>query len=218
MTPQPHHLALRSALAAERSGHEALLAGRSDEATAAYRDAARAYLESWRRAPPESYGRLIGFVKASILAGDEPISAGRTALRELKLAGVSIHGERDASERLSPAAAYALALAALAAGEDRTATAAAKVMREGGEAFGRTARAIAALASGDADHYREALAAIVRDFEQRDHHLTGVAIADTALVLRRLAARRGVRDQLVSALLPEPATGETGGEDSPQLP
>ncbi len=217
MTPQPHHLALRAALAAERSGHEALLAGRSDAAAAAYREAAGAYLESWRSAPPESYGRLIGFVKTSILAGDDPLAAGRTALRELALAGVAIEGDRAAGERLSPAAAYALALAALAAGEDRTAAAAAAVIGEGGEAFARTARAIAALAEGDADCYRQALAAIVRDFEQRDQHLTGVAIADTALVLRRLAALRGVRDQLVSPLLPDSEAGETGGENPRQL-
>jgi len=42
----------------------------------------------------------------------------------------------------------------------------------------------------------------VRDFEQRTEHLTGVAIADTALMLERLAGDRGLRAGVRSALLP----------------
>jgi hypothetical protein len=47
-----------------------------------------------------------------------------------------------------------------------------------------------------------ALAAIVRDFEERTEHLTGVAIADTALMLSELARRRGMAVAIESPVLP----------------
>ena len=47
--------------------------------------------------------------------------------------------------------------------------------------------------------------AIVADFEGRDEHLTGVAIADTALMFVRLAEARGMAFRPSSRLLPEPA-------------
>ncbi len=77
-------------------------------------------------------------------------------------------------------------------------------MRGGSGAFDRTADAIAALATGDEDVYASALAAIVEDFAARDAHLTGVAIADTAMVLEALAQPRGLRQGLESPLLPPP--------------
>jgi hypothetical protein len=46
------------------------------------------------------------------------------------------------------------------------------------------------------------VAAIVADFEGRDEHLTGVPIADTALMLERLAGARGLAAHPASALLP----------------
>ncbi|MDP9383750.1 MAG: hypothetical protein M3P50_00675, partial [Actinomycetota bacterium] len=66
----------------------------------------------------------------------------------------------------------------------------------------RAADAVAALARADAAGYAAALDAIVDDFEARDAHLTGVAIADTALVLERLATPRGMAARRRSALLP----------------
>jgi hypothetical protein len=47
-----------------------------------------------------------------------------------------------------------------------------------------------------------AVAAIVADFESRSEHLTGVPIADTALMLERLAAERGIGAGLDSPLAP----------------
>jgi hypothetical protein len=102
----------------------------------------------------------------------------------------------------SPTGWYAVGLAALVAGDDEAARGAARAMRAGGAAFERTAEAIDALASGDRGRYAEALEAIVRDFETRDDHVTGVAIADTALVLERLAERRGMSVDITSPLLP----------------
>ena len=40
------------------------------------------------------------------------------------------------------------------------------------------------------------------DFEARDQHLSGVAVADTALVLERLAEPRGMAARPQSALVP----------------
>ena len=75
-------------------------------------------------------------------------------------------------------------------------------MIEAGEAFARTGRALAALAASDAPAYAAALADIVADFEARDQHLSGVPIADTALVLERLAEPRGIAARPRSPLLP----------------
>ena len=50
--------------------------------------------------------------------------------------------------------------------------------------------------------YAAAVRAIVADFESRDEHLTGVPVADTALMLERLAEARGLAAHPASALLP----------------
>ena len=75
-------------------------------------------------------------------------------------------------------------------------------MRAGSAAFGRAADAIEALADGDDEAYAAAARAIVADFEGREEHLTGVPVADTALMLERLAEPRGLAAHPRSALLP----------------
>jgi predicted CoA-binding protein len=178
-----HEDAMREAIAADGEAHRALLAG--EDARAPLRHAADAYRRSWEAAPPRSFGRLVGYAKASILAGEDPAPYVRVQL----------------SEADSPPAHWALALAALSAGDD--ASAHAEGMRAGSEAFGRAADAVAALSAGDRDAYAAAVRAIVADFEAREEHLTGVPIADTALVLDRLAERRGMAAHVRSPLLPE---------------
>ena len=178
---------LREAIAAEAVGHRALLAG--EPAAEALERAAALYRASWEAAPPRSFGRLIGMLKASVLAG-EPHDAARYARAELC----------EAAD--SPPAAYALALAALIESDDATAAEAADGMRSGSDAMVRAADAIAALLACDAAAYGAAIRAIVADFERRDEHLTGVAIADTALMLERLAAPRGMASGTTSPLLP----------------
>jgi predicted CoA-binding protein len=175
---------MREAIAADGEAHRALLAG--EDAREPLRRAAAAYRASWEAAPPRSFGRLVGYAKASILAGEDPSPYVREQL-----------GEPD-----SPPAFWALALAALADGDDAAARAAAGGMRAGSEAFGRAADAVAALASGDRKAYSAAVGAIVEDFEGRSEHLTGVPIADTALVLERLAERRLLAAHPRSPLLP----------------
>jgi uncharacterized protein len=187
-----HEDAMREAIAADGEAQRALLAGA--DAREPLGRAARAYRASWEAAPPRSFGRLVGYAKASILAGDDPAPYVREVLGGAD--GLPFAG--------SPAAAWAVALAALADGDDAVAARAAQGMRTGEDAppFERAAAAVAALAAGDRDAYRGAAAAIVADFEDRAKHLTGVAIADTALVLERLAERRLMAVHPASPVLP----------------
>jgi hypothetical protein len=78
-------------------------------------------------------------------------------------------------------------------------------MRSGGEAFDRAAEALAALAAGEPGRYRAAVEAIVADFEARDAHVTGVPVADTAMLMEALADRRGIAARPRSPLIPQPA-------------
>jgi hypothetical protein len=178
--------------AVERDGaaQQALLSGDRAGARLAFGEAAELYRQSWVEAPPSAYGRLVGMLKSSVLAGGGTSEAGyaREALAD--------------ADPESVTAAYARALAALILGEDADANASARVMLGGGEAFSRTGEVIAALVDRDPGRYEAALTAIVRDFEARTEHLTGVAIADTALVLATLAARRGIVAAVQSPVLP----------------
>ena len=185
-----HQELLTAAIERDGDGQRALFLGDAAGARSAFLEASELYRESWREAPPGSYGRLVGMLKSAVLAG-----AGEEAA---SYAARALEGQGENS----PTAAYARALVALIAGEDAAAASASERMRGGSEAFDRTADAIAALARDDGAGYSAALAAIVRDFEQRAEHLTGVAVADTAVVLERLAARRGLGAQLSSAALP----------------
>lgn len=190
MEPGPHLDALLDALRLEAEGQRALLSGDADAGRAAMRAAAARYRDSWEAAPPASYGRLVGMLKAAVIAGGGPEEAAyaRAALADAP-AG-------------SATAAYALAVAALIGGDDDGARRAAAGMRAGDAAFGRAADAIDALARADPEAYGAAIRAIVADFESRPEHLTGVAIADTALMLETIAGRRGLACGAASALLP----------------
>jgi hypothetical protein len=178
--------------AVERDGaaHQALLSGDRAGARLAFAEASELYRQSWEEAPASAYGRLVGMLKAATLAGD--------GAQEARYAREAL---ADADPE-SVTAAYARGLAALILADDGEAGECARRMGPGGEAFARTAEAIAAIAAGDAGRYEAALTAIVRDFEARTEHLTGVAIADTALVLATLAARRGIVASVESPVLP----------------
>ena len=111
---------------------------------------------------------------------------------------------RDAARDVpagSPTAAYALAICALLAGDDAAAQARARAMREGAEPFARTADAIdGARAARRCQLRRTPWGRSWRTSRERSEHLTGVAIADTALMMERLAARRGMSAHLSSPL------------------
>jgi hypothetical protein len=185
-----HRELMVQAIERDAQAQRALLDGNAAGARDAFSAAAELYRESWEAAPPRSYGRLVGMLKSAVLSGrgTEAADYARAALAD--------------EEIDSPPSAYAQALAALITGDDPGALAAAAGMRTGSDAFVRTADAITALAEHDRAGYATALQAIVTDFEQRTDHLTGVAIADTALMLERLAAPRGLAAGLESPLLP----------------
>jgi hypothetical protein len=197
------------AAAIERDGdaQRALLAGDVDAARAAFRSAAELYRESWEAAAPKSYGRLVGMLKSAVLAG----GGSEQADYALAALGVGASPGPDAPPpsgappaAQSPTAAYVHALATLILLDGDEAQAWASLMRGGSAAFDRAADAIDAIAAGDQAAYAAAQAAIVRDFEQRADHLTGVAIADTAVMLELLAERRGLTIRMRSPVLPNP--------------
>ena len=191
MSEEPHRSLQAAAVAADAAAQRCMMAGDATAATPFLRTSERLYRESWEAAPPGGYGRLVGMLKAAILRGD--------ALAAARYARAALGRTPE-----SPTAAYALALACLADGDDSAASAAAVQMAAGGEAFARTAAALAALATRDEGSYGIALEAVIADFAARDVHLTGVAIADTALVLERLAGARGIARHPRSPLLPPP--------------
>ncbi|MDX6717847.1 MAG: hypothetical protein QOJ63_101 [Solirubrobacteraceae bacterium] len=181
-----------AAIETEGQAHTALLAGDQDAARTAYAKAVEQYRASWALAPPKSYGRLVGLLKAAVLAGQA-----HAAAAEVRAA---LDGDEDAEG--SPVASYVLAVAALIAGDDDEVAIRAERMEPRGEAFERTASALRALAEGDDVAYANALAAIAMDFAARADHLTGVPIADTAVMLELLAARRGMAVKPSSPLVP----------------
>lgn len=181
---------MTAAVEQDGAAQQALLAGDRDAARAAFAAASDLYRQSWEQAPPTAYGRLVGMLKSAVLAG-----GGATEARYVRNALADADPE-------SATASYARALAALILDLDEAAQLWAQRMSVGGDAFGRTADAIAAIAARDPGRYARALGAIVRDFEQRTEHLTGVAIADTAVVLEVLAGGRGMAAGVQSPVLP----------------
>lgn len=182
---------MMAAIKAEGEAHAMLLAGEAQAAAAVYRRAAETYRASWALAPPKSYGRLVGLLKASVLAGN-----GADAAREVRAILAA-----DADAAGSPVASYVLAAAALIAGDDEAVAPLADVMQPRGGAFERTATALRALAAGDGEAYAAAAQAIADDFAAREEHLTGVAIADTAIMLEIVARQRGLAAGLESPLV-----------------
>jgi hypothetical protein len=184
---------LREAIGLERDAQQALLRGDGARSRTRFCAAAERYRASWEAAGPQAYGRLIGLLKASVLGDEGGHAAGYV---RAQLAGTD-------PAHASPPAAYALALAALVQGDDELALPAIERMRAGeGEAFARTANALEGLAHGDHNAYAHAVEAIVSDFAAREEHLTGVAFADTAVMLERLAHQRGIAARPASSVMP----------------
>jgi hypothetical protein len=190
VAPRKHQQLLTEAIEREGEAQLRLMNGELAAARDEFREASELYRRSWEAAHTRAFGRLVGMLKAAVLAGGGLAEAGyaRAALAD--------------ADPDSPTANYSRAIASLIAGDDADAAAHASAMGAGGEAFVRTAEAISALAAHDEAHYVAALNAIVRDFELRSEHLTGVAIADTALMLEVLASRRGMAAAIESSVLP----------------
>ena len=179
--------------AAWAAGLSLLMLGRRAEADDWLVRAAETYRRSWPDAPPGSWGRPIGAMKARLIAGD--LDGSRTDARWALEAGAS------ASE--SPIGRYAAALALLVL-EDDAAAAAVVPTLSGAESIPPAVTAtLGALAAGDAAGYATAISELVADFEARDEFLEDVPVADTVLALQVLAAERGLVVELTSAVLPE---------------
>jgi tetratricopeptide (TPR) repeat protein len=187
---------VRAAMAAGGAGLVRLMQGRDAEAAGWFARSAERYRESWPDSPPGSWGRLIGALKARILAGDwEGAEAdARWAL------------EQDPAAGDSPIGAYAASLARLVLGEDERAAELAEILRAAdGEAFPpAVAEAIGGLARADGDGYAAACAAVLLSFESREEYLEDIPVADTVIVLEALAERRGIATRPESELLPGP--------------
>jgi len=193
---------VRIAMAAGGAALSRLMQGRRDEAATWLTCSAEHYRESWGAAPPESWGRLIGALKARVLAGDW-----RRASDDARWALA-----RGPAESASPIGRYAAALAALVLGDDAQAQRlAASLAAEPSEAFPRpVASALVALAAGDRHAYTDAVRAVLTSFEERDAYLDDVPVADTVMVLEAIAGRRDIAARVRSALVPpEPASPHT---------
>lgn len=173
------------------AGLALLMDGRRDEAAARLTRAAERYRESFAEAPPGSWGRPIGAIKARLLADDWEGAFGdaRWAL------------DAGAGEANSPVGLYAAALACLTLGDDEHARIHADAIRTRDDFPRAVGDALAFLAAHDVVGYTEAVEGVLESFEQRDEYLEDVPVADTVLVLQAFAAKRGIAAQLSSPLL-----------------
>lgn len=181
--------------AAGGAGLSLLMDGRVEEASEWLHRAAERYRESMAEAPPGSWGRPIGAMKALVLAGDwaGAEEAARWAL------------ELGAAEAESPIGLYAGSLALLLLGRDAEARPLVGSIRERDDFPRDVADALATLAASDRPGYVLAIESVLESFETRDEYLEDIAVADTVLVLQALAARRELAAELASPLLPSPS-------------
>jgi hypothetical protein len=177
--------------AAWAAGLSFLMAGRTDESAEWLRRAAERYRESWADAPPDSWGRPIAAMKALLLAGDDASDAARWAL------------DAGAATAESPIGRYAGTLALLVLGDDVGARILGTTLRDTADFPPAVADALVEVAGADRADYQIALEDILESFEQRTDFLEDIPVADTVLVLQRLATARDLAVDLEpSALLP----------------
>jgi hypothetical protein len=179
--------------AAYGTGLALLMSGRAEDSRRWFREAASAWRESWDDATPTSWGRPIGTIKALLLAGDDEAAA------EAAEWALSLGCETAES----PIGRYAAALALLTLGRFADARGPATSIRERDDFPVDVADALATIAAEDVVGYTEAVESVLESFETREEHLEDVPVADTVLVLQRLASRRGIAVELPeSELLP----------------
>jgi hypothetical protein len=154
--------------------------------------AAERWRESYADAPPGSWGRPIGAVKAFVITGDwaRAEEAARWALDE------------DAAEAESPIGRYAAALACSVLGDWKHARIHADAIRTRDDFPHDVGDALAMIAAEDVVGYVVAIESVLDSFETRNDYLEDVPVADTVIVLQALAARRNMAADLRSDLLP----------------
>jgi hypothetical protein len=177
--------------AAWAAGLALLMAGRTEESTEWLRRAAERYRESWVDAPPDSWGRPIAAMKALLLAGDDASEAARWAL------------DAGAADAESPIGRYAGTLALLVLGDNVGARILGTTLRDTADFPSAVADALVEVAGADRVDYQISLEDILESFEQRTDFLEDIPVADTVLVLQRLAAARDLAVDLApSPMLP----------------
>lgn len=182
--------------AAAGAGLAHLMDGREGDARAWLARAADRYRDSFADAPPGSWGRPIGAMKARMIASDWDGAAGdaRWAL------------EAGAADSDSSIGRYTAALAFAIGGDDEAARVHADWIRTRDDFPAAVGDALAFLAARDVVGYTQAVEAVLTSFEQRDEYLEDIPVADTVLVLQALAGRRGLAAALESPLLPTPGS------------
>jgi hypothetical protein len=171
---------VRKGNAAYAAGLGLLMAGDREEAALWFGRATVRWRESWQGA--DAWGRPIGSLKASLLAGDD------AAVDELARWTLEL-GTATAE---SPIGRYAAALALLAFGRWPEARHVAESLRERDDFPRDVADALAYIAAADVVGLTEAVESVVESFETRSEFLEDARVADTALVLAALARRRGI--------------------------
>ncbi len=158
--------------------------------------AAEGWRVSWEVGPGlDSWGRPVGAIKASLLARDDQAAE--------VYARWTIGLGAEAAE--SPIGRYAATLALLVLARWADARHLAESLQARADFPADVADALAFVAGNDPVAFVEAVEAVVRSFETRSDYLEDVPVADTALVLERLAARRGFTSELPeSPTLPSP--------------
>ena len=178
--------------AAGGAGLALLMLGDPDAAQEWFQRAAERYRESFADAPPGSWGRPIGAIKALVIAGDwtGAEEAARWAL------------EVGAADAESAIGRYAACLALLVLGADAEARVHADAVRTDDDFPGDVGDTLAYLAAQDVVGYGEAVEGVLESFETREEYLEDIPVADTVLVLQALAGRRDMAAELESELLP----------------
>jgi tetratricopeptide (TPR) repeat protein len=181
--------------AAGGAGLARLMEGQDRDAAEWFHRAAERYRESFADAPPGSWGRPIGAIKALVLAGDWPAAedAARWAL------------EAGAAQADSSIGLYAAALAETVLGRRAQAREHADAIRTRSDFPNDVGDALAFIAAQDVLGYRAAVESVLESFETREEYLEDIPVADTVVVLQALAARDGLAAELSSPLLPPSA-------------
>jgi len=177
--------------AAAGAGLAELMSGNTEAARRWFARAVERYHASWEHAPPGSWGRPIGILKAHVLAGDWD-GAARDAEWTL---------EQRAAEADSPIGRYAACLALLVLGRDEEARRLADGLRTHDGFPSDVGDALATIAAEDVLGYVEAVESVLESFEARGEYLEDLPVADTVMVLQALAERRGMAADLSSPLL-----------------
>jgi hypothetical protein len=178
--------------AAYGAGLSLLMLGRRDEGAEWLGLAAARWRESWENASPTSWGRPIGTIKASLIAGRS------TDAEEFSAWAL----ELGSAEAESPIGRYAATLALLVLGRDIEARHVALTLRERDDFPRAVGDALTLIAAHDVVGYIEAVEGVLESFETRTDYLEDVPVADTVIVLQALADRRGFAADLSSPLLP----------------